>query len=137
METTITKTVKGSTMEQIFESSKVLIIRHYKKIESQNIIHKPEQKYIYKIKICNPEGTDAATLFQSEADRIEKPAKINLSLTPEEISIILDALAFLQLKKVQSTNELKEVMPQIAKDAILRSAEYVNTLYDKIKNQNK
>lgn len=65
METTITKTVKGSIMEQVFESSGTskISVRHYKVLGVTDENYDPEQEYEFEITIRHPEGTDARKLL--------------------------------------------------------------------------
>jgi len=64
METTIFKTVKGATMEAIFDNSEAANVKYFKAIAAHDSGYNPEEKYKYEITIRHPEGTDANVLFE-------------------------------------------------------------------------
>ena len=72
METRIIKTLKGSTMEKIFNNSNVLSVRHFEAPDMDESKYNPDAKYKYNIVVRHAEDTDAKELFQSEINRIEK-----------------------------------------------------------------
>ncbi len=65
MTTTIKKTVKGSTMEALFDNCKTFSIRYYnaENIDEEN--YNPNRSYKYTIVIRHPENTGANLLFES------------------------------------------------------------------------
>jgi len=63
METTIKKTVKGETMEAIFDND-LLNIRHFSAPNITEENYNPKCKYKYEITIRHAEGTDANVLFE-------------------------------------------------------------------------
>ncbi len=65
METTINKTVRGATMEAIFERCDLFSVRYFKAldlVEEKDFNH--STNYKYEIKIRHPEKTDANVLFE-------------------------------------------------------------------------
>lgn len=72
METKIIKTVKGATMEAMFESCKILSVRYYKalNLESEEN-YNPEKRYKYEINIRHAENTSANILFEEARFQIE------------------------------------------------------------------
>lgn len=65
METTIKKTVKGATMEALFENSEALNVKHFSALDLENEAdYNPDSAYKYEILIRHPEGTDANVLFE-------------------------------------------------------------------------
>jgi hypothetical protein len=72
METTITKTVKGQTMEQLFDRSDLVNIKHYTAADLENENeYNPKTNYMYKILVRHPENTDANVLFEEARFKIE------------------------------------------------------------------
>lgn len=63
METTITKTVKGSTMKAIFNNNLSVIYFEAIDLKDQKDWN-PETRYKYKIVIRHAENTDANVLFE-------------------------------------------------------------------------
>ena len=65
METTIKKTVRGATMEAIFDKCETFSIRQFKAInlESESD-YNPQSNYKYEILIRHAEDTDANVLFE-------------------------------------------------------------------------
>lgn len=65
METTIRKTVKGATMEAIFNTPELLNVRYFKclNLDSEDNFD-PEYRYKYEIKIRHAENEDANVLFE-------------------------------------------------------------------------
>ena len=77
METTIYKTVKGKTIESIFEECKSFSIRFFKALNLKNESdYQEEKKYKYEIKIRHAENTDANVLFEEERFKREILNKI-------------------------------------------------------------
>ena len=68
METTIYRTIKGSQMEQLFETELTDIsIRFYKATDLHNNEYSNNKKYKFEIVIrYNEEGTNADDLFDKE-----------------------------------------------------------------------
>jgi hypothetical protein len=66
METTLFKTVKGSTMENLFNSSSLLNIRHYRPVSDMvtDANYNQDDRYAYEIVVRHPEESNAETLFQ-------------------------------------------------------------------------
>ncbi len=71
METTIFKTVKGSTMEAIFDNSETANVKYFKAIAPHDSGYNPEEKYKYEITIRHPENTDANVLFEEARFKAE------------------------------------------------------------------
>ena len=92
METTIIKTVKGSTMEKIFNKSKVINVKNYEALNVSDTMYKPSKKYQFEIRIRHAEDTDAEALFQTEIELFEKPKKEK---------IVKTFLAFTELGRVK------------------------------------
>jgi hypothetical protein len=71
METTIIKTVKGATMEQLFNDDANCNIRYYKALNLKNEKdYNPEEKYRFEILIRHTEETEAEKLFQNAIIKI-------------------------------------------------------------------
>ena len=68
METTFIKTVKGSVMEELFDSCSLFIVKYYTAVNEMENFN-PNKKYKYEITIRHGEGTDAKELF-SKAESI-------------------------------------------------------------------
>lgn len=88
METTITKTVKGKTMERLFHKSDLINVKYYTIID---LAHESEynqnSNYKFKILVRHPEGTDANVLFEEarfKAENMVKAQKKPKKLTMEE-----------------------------------------------------
>ena len=65
METTIKKTVKGATMESLFESCDLFSVRYFKALNLKSEEdYNPESRYNYEIRIRHAENTDANVLFE-------------------------------------------------------------------------
>jgi len=65
MTTTITKTVKGSTMEFIFDNCETFSVRHFKALDLVNEKdYNPENRYKYEITIRHAENKGANLLFE-------------------------------------------------------------------------
>lgn len=77
METTILKTVRGETMEAIFDSPELVNVRYYviTNLESEKD-YDPKSNYRYEITIRHPDNKDANVLFEDARFRTE-----NLTLT--------------------------------------------------------
>ena len=71
METTIYKTVKGSTMEAIFDNSETANVKYFKAIAAHDSGYDPEEKYKYEIRVRHPENTDANVLFEEARFKAE------------------------------------------------------------------
>lgn len=74
METTITKKIKGSTMETIFDSTELINIRHFK---IKNKIFKEEDfnensTYLYEIKIRHNDNENPEELLLNTIKTIKK-----------------------------------------------------------------
>ena len=54
METTIIKTVKGSTMEKIFDKSKIINVKNYEALNVSDTMYKPSKKYQFHKKDFDP-----------------------------------------------------------------------------------
>lgn len=73
METTINKTVKGSTMEQMFDNSTNFSVKYFKNMNLKAEDEwNPNKKYKYKILIRHDENTNAIELLENEIKSIEK-----------------------------------------------------------------
>lgn len=65
METTITKKIKGSVMENIFDKDENCNIRYYKNLNLFfNEIYNPEKVYTFEIKIRHNEDQDPKELIK-------------------------------------------------------------------------
>lgn len=65
MQTTILKTVKGETMEKLFDNSNLINIRYFKAINLLNEEdYNPENRYKYEITIRHEENVDVDVLFE-------------------------------------------------------------------------
>lgn len=72
METTIIKTVKGATMEVIFDDCKAFSVRHFKALDLESEeSYNPENNYKYEITIRHAENKGANLLFESERFAVE------------------------------------------------------------------
>lgn len=72
METTIKKTVRGETMEAIFDAPELVNVKHYKAINlEREKDYDPKSNYRYEIKIRHSDSTDANVLFEEARFRIE------------------------------------------------------------------
>ena len=71
METTITKKVKGSIMENIFDSDENCNVRYYnaKNVSENN--YDPEKVYTFEIKIRHNEDQDAKVLFAQAMSKLQ------------------------------------------------------------------
>ena len=68
METTITKAVKGATMNRLFAKSNEVNIRYFKALNLKNDNdYNPKRIYNFEITIRHPEGTDAKQIFKNAA----------------------------------------------------------------------
>lgn len=76
METTIKKTVKGATMEALFDNCELFSVRYFEMLDKL-VDYDPEKRYKYEIKIRHAEGTDANVLFE-EARYKQEILKTNL-----------------------------------------------------------
>lgn len=66
METTITKKLKGSVMENIFDSDKNCNVRYYKNLNLFfNELYNPEKVYTFEIKIRHNEDQEAEQLLKT------------------------------------------------------------------------
>lgn len=63
METTITKRVKGTIIENIFESSKTCNVRYYNAKNVSENDYEPEKVYTFEIKIRHSEDQNAKQLL--------------------------------------------------------------------------
>lgn len=75
METTIFKTVKGSTMEAIFDNCETFSVRYYNAENITDENYNPESSYKYEIKIRHAENKGANLLFENERFRVENLTK--------------------------------------------------------------
>lgn len=64
METTINKTVKGATMEAIFNNCETFSVRHFIGENITEETYNPQSNYRYEIRIRHAENTDANVLFE-------------------------------------------------------------------------
>lgn len=65
METTIKKTVKGATMEALFNSCELFSVKYFENLTlKDNEEFNPAKNYRYKILLRHPENTDANVLFE-------------------------------------------------------------------------
>ena len=72
METTIKKTVKGETMEALFDNSHLVNIKHFIALDLRSEKdYNPETRYKYLINVRHPENTDANVLFEEARFKIE------------------------------------------------------------------
>ena len=72
METTIRKTVKGKTMETIFENSNTLNIKYFKALNlERGADYNPDTNYKYEITIRHADGKDVNVLFEEERFKVE------------------------------------------------------------------
>ena len=84
METTVTATLKGATMEKIFESSKILNVKFFKATDlKEEKDYKASKKYKYEIMVRHGEHQSPVTLLQQAIEEAEgaKKKKIFLALT--------------------------------------------------------
>jgi hypothetical protein len=98
METTISKTVKGATMESLFDNCELFSIRYFNSNEITEDEYNPENRYKYEIRIRHAEGTDANVLF--EEARFKEENGSPLPSAPEEGKLVtmLDSLLDLLIK---------------------------------------
>jgi len=65
METTITKRLKGTIMENIFDSSDIVNVRYYKNLNLFfNALYDPEKNYTFEIKIRHNEDQEPKQLLE-------------------------------------------------------------------------
>ena len=79
METTFTKKVKGSTMEQLFNDQlEAIMVKFYQNLTLTDDETFEESKvYNYRIMVRHSEGMDGRQLFNEEVKRIKKTNKKN------------------------------------------------------------
>ena len=61
METIVNKKLKGSVMENVFDSTKTVNIRHYKAKSADN--YNPEETYTFEINVRHNEDEDPKELL--------------------------------------------------------------------------
>ena len=72
MTTTIKKTVRGETMEAIFDNCTAFSVRHFIALDLGNPSeYNPKTNYKYEINIRHAENTDANVLFENERFKTE------------------------------------------------------------------
>jgi len=72
METTIYPTVKGSTMEQVFDKAKNISIRQFTALNLKSESdYRPNKRYRYEVIARHPDGTYAMLLFNEAVRKIE------------------------------------------------------------------
>lgn len=71
METTITKKVKGSIIENIFESDENCNVRYYNAKNVKDSDYDPEKVYTFEIKIRHNEDQDAKVLFAQAMSKLQ------------------------------------------------------------------
>jgi hypothetical protein len=103
METTITKTVKGETMEAIFDNSETANVKYFKAIAPHDSGYNPEEKYKYEITIRHPEGTDANVIFEEARFRVE-----NMTVTPKKKKADIDKTFKTEINKLQKVEAISE-----------------------------
>jgi len=110
METTIFKTVKGSTMEAIFDNSETANIKYFKAIAAHDSGYDPEEKYKYEITIRHPENTDANVLFEEARFKAEilTPSPMT-ELNALENAVISAKLEGLKVYEKQTTDKRKTI----------------------------
>lgn len=89
METTIKKTVKGETMEAIFDNCETFSVRHFNADNITEDNYNPKQNYSYTIRIRHAEETDANVLFEDERFKREILAKRSTGATKKIASLQL------------------------------------------------
>jgi len=75
MQTTITKTVKGSTMESIFDNCNLFSVRYFNAVNIDENNYNPNKNYKYEITIRHAEDTDANVLFEEARFKHETTTK--------------------------------------------------------------
>ena len=108
METIIKKTVKGSTMEAIFESCQTFSVRQYHADNITDGNYNPKQNYSFTIRIRHNEDTDANVLFEEARFEFEILEKRNTGAAKK--------IARLQSKVDKLTAKLKNDIYEICEN---------------------
>ena len=108
METTIKKTVKGSTMEAIFDNCQTFSVRQYHADNITDDNYNPKQNYSFTIRIRHAEETDANVLFEEERFKREILKKKNTGAAKK--------IARLQSKVDKLTAKLKNDIYEICEN---------------------
>lgn len=72
METVIKKTVKGKTMEAVFDKTQIVNIRYFQALDIPEEGYDEEKTYTFEIKIRHNEGESPKRLFNKAVKEIEK-----------------------------------------------------------------
>lgn len=129
METTIKKTLRGATMEAIFDNCQTFSVRHF---EGQNITednYNPKQNYLYTIRIRHAEETDANVLFEEERFKREILEKRNTGATKK--------IARLQLKVDKLTAKLENDIRAICEQLDYHNSSRFSYNIDRLQQFNK
>lgn len=76
METTIKKRIKGSVIEQIFESSNTVNVRYYNAKIGEHQEYDSEKVYTFDVKIRHNEDEDPKQLLEQEIKNIKQTSKL-------------------------------------------------------------
>lgn len=129
METTIKKTLRGATMEAIFDNCQTFSVRYF---EGQNITednYNPKQNYLYTIRIRHAEETDANVLFEEERFKREILEKRNTGATKK--------IARLQLKVDKLTAKLENDIRAICEQLDYHNSSRFSYNIDRLQQFNK
>lgn len=95
METTLTATLKGSTMEKIFDNSKILNVRHYKALDlKEEKDYKASKKYKYEILVRHSEHASPGTLLQQAIEEVENTKRKKIFLVSTEKGRVRGKISF-------------------------------------------
>lgn len=88
METRLTKTVKGSTMEAMFNNCETFSIKHFKALDLPSE-EEYDENYCYKYEFVmrHPENTGANLLFENERFRIENLSEPQKPKTMAQVTL--------------------------------------------------
>ena len=79
METLITKTVKGATMEAIFDNCETFSVKHFKALDLESEeSYNPEHRYKYEINVRHADNKNANVLFEEARFKHENTIKNEL-----------------------------------------------------------
>jgi hypothetical protein len=128
METTIKKTVKGSTMEAIFDNCQTFSVRQYHADNITEGNYNPKQSYSYTIRIRHAEDTDANVLFEEARFKFEILEKRNTGAAKK--------IARLQSKVDKLTAKLKNDIYEICENLDYQNSSRFSYNIDRLEHFN-
>jgi hypothetical protein len=129
METTIKKTVKGSTMEAIFDNCQTFSIRHFNADNITADKYNPKQNYSYTIRIRHAEDTDANVLFEE--------ARFKFEILEKRSTGAAKKIARLQLKVDKLTAKLENDIRAICEQLDYKNSSRFSYNIDRLQQFNK